>query len=62
MRILNDTLVRLMAAGFFLGLFLHLPSMNNMLLNLTVADPEVIAFFQISALIGAVAAIIGGEN
>lgn len=62
MRIFNETLVRLMAAGFFLGLFLHLPAMDNMLLSLQNADPEVIAFFQISALIGAVAAIIGGEK
>lgn len=62
MKILNQTLMRLMVAGFFLGLFLHLPGMDNMFLSLENANPEVIAFFQISALIGAVAAIIGGAE
>lgn len=51
-----------MAAAFFLGLFLHLPNMNNLLIDLTTADPEIIAFFQIGSLIGAVAALLGGEN
>ncbi len=62
MKTLNDTLVRLMAAAFFLGLFMHFPAMDNMFLDLTVADPEVITFFQIGALIGAVAALLGGEG
>lgn len=62
MKIFNQTLIRLMAAAFFLGLFLHLPNMNNLLIDLTTADPEIIAFFQIGSLIGAVAALLGGEN
>lgn len=62
MKMFNDTLTRLMATAFFLGLFLHFPAMDNMLLDLTAADPEIITFFQIGALIGAVSTLIGGEG
>lgn len=60
MKIFNETLMRLMAAGFFLGLFLHMPMMDNLFIDLTRANPEIVTFFQISSLIGAVAAILGG--
>lgn len=62
MKVFNQTLLRLMAAAFFLGLFLHFPFMDNMLLDLTESDPEVVAFFQISSLIGVAAAILGGDR
>lgn len=60
MRIFNETLTRLMLASMFLGLFLYLPQMDTLLLDLTVADPEAIAFFQIGALAGMLASLFGG--
>jgi len=62
MKIFNETLTRLMLASLFLGLFLYIPQMDTILLDLTNADPSAVAFFQIGALAGTLASLLGGGN
>lgn len=59
---MNALLKKLALTAFFLGLFLYLPSMDTILLDLTDADPVIVAFFQIGALAGAAATLLGGES
>lgn len=62
MKLLNDTLARLMLASLFFGLFLYIPQIDTMLIDLSNAEPAAVAFFQIGALAGVLASLFGGGN